>query len=174
MLSTDLFSEVRPEFLRLLGSQGARVYLDAADSLEQESALRPAPIPRDEALELVERVVERHGWVEIEDAGGQPVRERARLVLERLCAAGWLAADDRADYQRFILVEPAAALVLETLRKIARPGAAVFSDKLAGTCNALRNTGSMPRWWCSRSGMNSTPPCATAARRRPSCSPPSI
>ena len=139
MLSTDLFSEVRPEFLRLLGSQGARVYLDAADAVEQESALRSAPMSREEALALVERVVERHGEVEIEDAGGQPVRERARIVLERLCAAGWLAADDRADYRRFVMVEPAAALLLETLRKIARPGAAVFSDKLVGVCNDLRN-----------------------------------
>ena len=140
MLSTDLLSEIRPEFLRLLGSPGARVYLDAADAVEQESALRSAPMSREEALALVERVVERHGEVEIEDAGGQPVRERARIVLERLCAAGWLAADDRADYRRFVIVEPAAALMLETLRKIARPGAAVFSDKLVKTCHALRNS----------------------------------
>ena len=50
MLSTDLFHEVRPEFLRLLGAQGARVYLDAADAVERESALRPAPVPREAAL----------------------------------------------------------------------------------------------------------------------------
>ena len=140
MLSTDLFREIRPEFLRLLGSPAARVYLDAADAVEREAALRPGAVTRDEALALVERVVERHGEVEIEDASGQPVRERARMVLERLCAAGWLAAEDRADYRRFVIVEPNAALMLETLRKISRPGAAVFSDKLVGACNALRNT----------------------------------
>jgi hypothetical protein len=139
MLSHDLFSVVRPEFLRLLGAQGARVYLDSVDAVERESALRPAPLPREEALALVERVVERHGEVEIEDASGAPVRERARMVLERLCAAGWLAADDRADYRRFVLVESEAGRMIETLRKIARPGAAVFSDKLVKTCNALRN-----------------------------------
>ena len=143
MLSTDLFREIRPEFLRLLGSPAAGVYLDAADEVEREAALRPGAVMRDEALALIERVVERHGEVEIEEAVAQTARERARTVLERLCAAGWLAAEDRADYQRFVLVEPGAALLLDTLRKISRPGAAVFSDKLVGACNALRNTDAM-------------------------------
>lgn len=66
----------------------------------------------------------------LEETAGLPVRERARTVLERLCVAGWLAAEDRADYQRFVLVEPNVALVMDTSRKIARPGAAVFSDQL--------------------------------------------
>lgn len=139
MFSTDLFREIRPEFLRLLGSPVARVYLDAADEVEREAALRPGALTRDEALALIERAVERHGEVEWEEAAGQPLRERARAVLERLCAAGWLAAADRADYQRLILIEPPAALMLDTLRKIARPGAAVFSDKLVGACQSLQN-----------------------------------
>jgi hypothetical protein len=139
MLSSDLFREIRPEFLRLLGSPAARVYLDAVDEVEREAALRPGALTREEALALVERAVERHGEVEIEEASGQPVRERARIVLERLCAANWFVATDRTDYQRLVLVEPNASLMLETLRKIARPGAAVFSDKLVGACNALRN-----------------------------------
>src|SRR3954449_6701423 len=99
MFSIDLFREIRPEFLRLLGSPAARVYLDAADEVERESALRPGAMTRDEALALIERAVERHGETELEGAAGQPLRERARLVLERLCAAGWLAPNDRADYQ---------------------------------------------------------------------------
>lgn len=39
-----------------------------------------------------------------------------------------------------MVIEPGAALMLEALRKISRPGAAVFSDKLVSACNALRNT----------------------------------
>lgn len=140
MLSDDLYREIRPEFFRLLSSPAARVYMDAADEVEGEAALRPGSLTRDEALALIARVVERHVEVEIEETDGQSIRERARTVLERLCASGWLAAEDRADYQRFILVEPNAAVMLETLRKIARPGAAVFSDKLVAACNALQNT----------------------------------
>ena len=140
MLSTDLYREVRPEFLRLLGSPAARVYLDVADEVEREAALRPDAMTREEAWLLAERVVERHGDVEIEESAEQTVRERARFVLERLITAGWLAADDRADYRRFVLVEPEAVMMLEALRKIARPGAAVFSDKLAGVCSTLMNS----------------------------------
>ena len=143
MLSADLFSQIRPEFLRLLGSPAAGLYLDAADEVEREAALRAGPLARDEALAIVERAVERNGEIEIEDAAAQTVREKARAVLDRLCAAGWLMAEDRADYSRFVLVEPDAAVLLEALRKIARPGAVVFSDALVGTCNALRNTAAL-------------------------------
>lgn len=140
MLSADLFRQIRPEFLRLLGSPAAGLYLDAADAVEAEAALRAGPLAREEALLIVEGTVERHGEVEVEEAVGFTAREKARMVLERLCAAGWLAADDRADYTRFVLIEPDAAQLLEVLRKIARPRAVVFSDKLTGACSALKNT----------------------------------
>ncbi len=140
MLSADLFRQIRPEFLRLLGSPAAGLYLDAADAVEREASLRAGPMPREEALLIIERAVERHGEVEVEEAAGFTPREKARAVLERLCAAGWLAADDRADYTRFVLIEPDAAQLLEVLRKIAHPGAVVFSDKLTGACSALQNT----------------------------------
>lgn len=139
-LSTDLFREVRPEFLRLLGSPAACVYLDAADALESESSLRSGALGRDEALALIEKVVERHADVDLESAADTPLRERARAVMERLFGAGWVEAQDRSDYQRFVIVEPDAATLLEALRKIARPDAAVFSDKLVATCNLLRNS----------------------------------
>src|SRR5438552_7676141 len=139
MLSVELFREVRPEFLRLLGSPASRVYVDVADALEVESTLRSGALPREEAIAIAERVVEQHAKVDIEEAIGLEIRERARLVMERLLTARWLQPEDRADYQRFILVEPNAAIVLEALRKIARPGATVFSDKLVAACNALRN-----------------------------------
>lgn len=140
MLSTDLLREIRPDFLRLLGSPAARVYLDVADQLERESALRSGSLERDEALTLIERIVERHTEIELEQPVCLTTHDRARDVMDRLTTAGWLAAEDRADYRRFIAVEPNAALLLEALRKIARPGAAVFSDKVIATCNLLHNT----------------------------------
>jgi hypothetical protein len=140
MLSTDLFHAIRPEFLRLLGSAGTRVYVDAAEALEAESGLRSGALEREEALAIVERVVEWHAEVELEDTAGFSPRERARVVMERLLAAGWLEADDRVDYRRFISMEPNASMLLDALRKIARPDAIVFSDKLVAICNLLRNT----------------------------------
>jgi hypothetical protein len=140
MLSSDLSSEIRPDFLRLLGSPAARVYIDAMDSVEREAALRTGPLPREVGLALIERVVERHAEIEIEEASDQSIRERARVVLERLCAAEWLRSEERSDYRRFLFVEPAAVFLLDALRKIARPGAAVFSDALIGACNSLKNT----------------------------------
>lgn len=145
MLSADLFCEIRPEFLRLLGSPAARIYIDAADELEVESALRSGALQRDEAVAIVERVVERHAEVEIEDAADLPTHERALAVMNRLLVAGWLTADDRSDYQRFVAMEPSVALLLEALRKMARPGAAVFSDKLVATCNQLNNWDALHR-----------------------------
>lgn len=138
MLSHELSGEIPVEFLRLLGRPGAPVYLDAADALEGESSLRTGELRREDALALVERVVEQHAGVELEDAAGASARDKARTVLEQLIAARWLTAEDRADYQRFIAVAPNTGLLLEALRKIARPGAAEFSDKLVATCNLLR------------------------------------
>lgn len=140
MLSHDLFREVRSAFLRLLGAPGAPVYLDAADAIEGELSLRTGALARDEALVLIERVLAQHVDVEVEEVAGLPMHERARVVMERLLTAGWLLAEERPDYQRLVTVEPNASLLLEVLRKIARPGAAVFSDALVATCNALKNT----------------------------------
>jgi hypothetical protein len=140
MLAGELFREIGTEFLRLLGSPGARVYIDAADELERASALRSGALSRDEALAILERVVERHADAELEAPPEFPIRERARVTMDRLLAARWLAADDRADYRRLIVVEANTAYLLEALRKIARPDAAVFSDKLVATCNLLRNS----------------------------------
>ena len=139
MLSRDLFYQVRPAFLRLLGTPGSRVYLDATDALESESALRTGGLARDEAFALVERVVEQHAEVELEETAGFSTRERARVVVERLISADWLEEENRVDYQRFITVTPDAALILEVLRKIARPGTVSFSDKLVAMCNLLRS-----------------------------------
>ena len=52
MLSTDLFREIRPEFLRLLGAPEARIYIDAADELEQTMALRTGAMTRERVAGL--------------------------------------------------------------------------------------------------------------------------
>ena len=147
MLSRDLFRELDPAFLRLLGTPGVRLYLDAVDVLDSESALRTGELEREEALKLVERIVEQHQEVELEEASGLGTREKARLLIERLVEARWLSAENRVDYQRFIAVEPNATLFLEVLRKIARPDALEFSDKLVATCNLLRSSALRDEPW---------------------------
>jgi hypothetical protein len=82
MLSAVLFHAIRPEFLRLPGSAGVRVYVDPAEALETESGLRSGALEREEALGIVERVVERHAEVELEEAGEH--RATAQRFFERL------------------------------------------------------------------------------------------
>ena len=93
-LSTALFREVRPDFFRVLAGPLARLYVDALDALEREAGQRNQGLERDEALALVEQVVEQHG--DLADAGDESVapaatvREKARAILDTLRTAGWL------------------------------------------------------------------------------------
>lgn len=140
-LASHLFQELRPEFLRVLSGPLARLYIDALDALDHEAAQRTSGLDRDEALALVEQVVEVHANLPADP--GDPLllsadlRDRARLVLDTLKQAGWLEEVERTDWRRFILVEPNGTTLLQALRKIAHPDAAVFSDKLVSVCGTL-------------------------------------
>lgn len=142
-LAAHLFREVRPEFFRVLAGSLAYLYVDALDALEREAAQRSQGLDRDEALALVEQVVEQHG--EISAAEGEPVaqaattRDKARIVLETLRKAGWLQEEERTDWQRLIFFDPNGVQLLQVLRKIAFPEAARFSDKLVNVCFTLAN-----------------------------------
>jgi hypothetical protein len=144
-LSNSLFREVRPEFFRVLSGGLARLYLDVLDVLECESAHRNSGMDRDEAVALIEQVVEQHGGnasVSDESLGAAATaRDKARAVLECLKQAGWIYEDEaRSDYQKLIFFESNGVLLLQCLRKIAFPDAAVFSDKLVTVCATLANT----------------------------------
>jgi Wadjet protein JetA len=142
-LAANLFSEVRPDFFRVLAGPLARLYVDTLDALECEATRRNQGLERDEALAVIEQVVERYGELEI--VTDDPVmqvattRERARLVLETLRNAGWLNEEERADWRKLIFFDANGILLLQALRKMAFPEAAVFSDKLVSVCYALAN-----------------------------------
>ncbi|MCP5525108.1 MAG: hypothetical protein H7A46_26585 [Verrucomicrobiales bacterium] len=142
-LSVQLFREVRPEFFRILSGPLARLYVDVLDALEQEAGRRSGGLDREEALGIAEQVVERGEHRPAEEADpvlhGADVRERARIVLEVLREAGWLEEPERSDWRRVMHLDANAALLLQTLRKMAFPDAAVFSDKLVSVCVALVN-----------------------------------
>ena len=143
--STQLFREVQPDFFRVLVGDLRRLYVDALDALERETSQRNQGIERTEALALVEQVIEQHGDLSsTADESFSKVttnRERARAVLDILRSAGWLQEEERTDWQRLIFFDPNGSVLLQALRHIAFPEAAVFSDKLVNICATLSRGG---------------------------------
>lgn len=146
-LAAELFREVRPEFFRVLGGPLAGVYVDALDCIEREAAQRSAGIEREEALSLVEQVVEQHGDLAADENDpitlAATVRDKARVVLETLKLAGWLEEPERSDWRRLVFFDSNGTPILQALRKIAFPEAAVFSDKLVNVCVTLASRGAL-------------------------------
>jgi hypothetical protein len=139
-LSTSLFRELRPNFFGVLASPSARLYVDALDALEREAVQRNQGLDREEALALVEQVVEIHADLAGKDsalAAVSTMREKARTVLDVLRQAGWVEEDSRTDYRRIIYFDANGVILLQALRKIAFPDAEVFSDKIVNVCTTL-------------------------------------
>lgn len=143
-LSVALFREVRPDFFRVLSGPLARLYVDVLEAMEREAAHRPAGMERDEVLAIIEEVIEEH--FELVNTPGEVLatissaREKARAVLDTLRNSGWLSEDDsRADYRKMIFFDANGVVLLQALRKIAFPDAAVFSDKIVNACITLNS-----------------------------------
>ncbi len=145
LLAAQLYREVRPDFFRVLSGPLAKLYVSALDALEQEASQRDQGLDRADALELVEQVVEQHA--ELTATGDESVaaatnnRERARAVLDTLRAAGWLLEEERSDWQKLVFFDPNGIVLMQALRRIAFPAAAVFSDKLVNVCATLSQGG---------------------------------
>ena len=145
LLSPSLYSEVRdPAFFRVLAGRNAPAYVDVLDALEQECAERADGLTREEAVELVAGVLERHPTLQAEEETAEefenlPAREKARQVLEHLTRCRWLEEPPRRDWRRRVLFDAHGATLMAALRRIARPDAAVFTDKLLAVCAALAN-----------------------------------
>ena len=150
-LASELFRDVRPDFFRILAGALARLYIDVLDVLEREASQRNEGMSREEALALASEVIENHpdaacaveGDEDSAQVASLPVRDRARWVLDRLIATGWLEEQLRADYQRLVFFDSNGAILVDALRRIARPNATLFSDKLVGVCAALANTAAL-------------------------------
>jgi hypothetical protein len=148
-LATELFREVRPGFFRVLASSQADVYVDVIDALEREASERHEGMSREEALTIVSEVLGRHPDFAPNESEadspahfvGLPLREKARRVLDHLASPeiGWLLDEQLSNWDRVIRFDAHGVTLLEALRKIARPDAAVFTDKLQGVCAALAN-----------------------------------
>ena len=142
LLSNALFREVRPEFFRVLaGQKTGRLYIDVLDTLERVAAQRVRGVERDDALAMVEEVVEAHAEVPLDEAdptsAALSTREKARAVLDVLHRTGWLEEEERPDWQKLVHFQPAGQTLMQTLRKIAFPEEVIFSDKLVNVCTTL-------------------------------------
>lgn len=146
-LAAQLFREVRPDFFRVLSGPLSRLYVDTLDSLEREACQRSEGLDREEALALVEQVVEAHAeTIRNEDEltiAGTSNRDRARAVLDTLRNTGWVQEEEKTDWQKVIYFDPNGMVLLQALRRIAFPDAAVFSDKLVNVCATLSRGGDL-------------------------------
>lgn len=142
-LATPLFREVRPDFFRVLAGPLCRLYVDVLDALEREAAQRNQGLDREEALALVEQVIEDHGEITADESDPvmqvATIRDKARVVLDTLRKAGWVQEEQQSNWQKRVYFEPNGTTLLQALRKIAHPEAAVFSDKLVSVCFTLAN-----------------------------------
>ena len=154
-LAAELFREVRPGFFRILSGVNAPVYVDILEAIEVEACQRNEGMDREEVLAILAEVLGRHPDFEPEAVDGDeiepvilqglPLREKARYVLDYFVRAGWLDAETGADWHRVVFFNPHGSTLLGALRKIARPDAAVFTDKLISICAALANQAELIR-----------------------------
>lgn len=150
-LATELFREVRPGLFRVLGGRNAATYIDVLDSLEKESSQRHDGMSREEALSIVTEVLSQYPEFTPEeteplnespgDFASLPPRERSRRVLDYLARkdVNWVEDIQLPDWQRRIRFDAHGATLLDALRRIARPEAAVFTDPFVGVCATLAN-----------------------------------
>lgn len=150
-LATELFREVRPGLFRVLAGKNATTYLDVLDALETESSQRHEGMSREEALGIASQVLSRHPdffpeeteWSDepVLNFSAMPLQERARRLLDYLARKdiGWLEDLQLADWQRRVRFDAHGVTLLEALRHIARPDAAVFTDPFVGVCATLNN-----------------------------------
>jgi hypothetical protein len=149
----QVFREVNPGFFRILAGGSAAVYLDVLDALEREASERHEGMSREEALAIVSEVLAEHpafmpeegeiGGTPQEQFTGLPLRERARRVLDHLAKPqiGWVVDEQLLNWEHIVRFDAHGVTLLDALRKIARPDAVVFTDKLQGVCAALANRG---------------------------------
>lgn len=150
-LAIELFRELKSDFFRVLTGTNALIYVDVLDALETEATQRNEGMSREEALAIVGEVLAQHPDFQPDENTSTrspdplPLRERTRLVLDRLIHSGWLKTHTGTDWQRTVYFDEHGITLLTALRKIAYPDVAVFTDKLVGVCATLANAAELSR-----------------------------
>lgn len=136
-LATSLFAELSPKFFGVLVGSNARVYLDAIDALERETANQGDSLDRAEALEIIDRVLAAGASYTDDENESEEAGSPSNAILRRLIDAKWLEEERHADYRRTIYVEPAAQALLEAFRTMISQSVASFTGKLRLVCDRL-------------------------------------
>ena len=143
-LGSQLFDEVGSEFFRVLSSRSAPLLVDLIEVLESALESSPDGIPMDEAVVLAREVVERRPLLALEDTtnGGEDglvnsPTDLPRALVRRLLEAGWLGKPRRNDFREYVFLDPNAKIMVGALKRLARPGDAVFTDPLEMVAKAL-------------------------------------
>lgn len=146
-LSTALYRETRGTgFFRVLSGKNAPFYVDVLNELEQLSLDKPDGLSREEVIALIANTLERHPNFELETESGEisetetppsTPRDKARLLLNYLIKCHWLDEPPQRDWRKLIYFDAHGSTLINAMRKIAWPDAAVFTDKLIGVCSML-------------------------------------
>lgn len=138
-LSESLFNVVRPDFFRVLASRNSAFYVDALDALERHCAEQPQGLQRDDANRILSSLFASRpldGGDELLPEGLAAPEERARWILIKLVDSGWIE-EVSAGFEKTFRFSSEGAVVLEALRKVARPEAPVYTNKLEAVCDTL-------------------------------------
>ena len=143
-LGAPLFNEVPREFFGLLAGRNASLYLDVLDRLAP-ALEESGHLSRAEAAAVVEERLREHPEFEVKEefpdaaAEATTLSGQAALVLRRLVETRWLLEPVRSDWQRLVLLNPSAELMLSALRQMARGDHGQFTDRLQIACSQLLN-----------------------------------
>lgn len=142
-LGFQLFDEVRPEFFRLLTGPSAPTFVNLLEALEHALETAPEGLPLDEAVVLAKELLDEQPLLAVEEddnnesGGANGQRDLPRSLIRRLLAAGWLEKPRRNDFRELVFLDPNAKIMLGALKRLARPGDAVFTDPLEMVAKAL-------------------------------------
>lgn len=143
-LGNQLFDEVRPEFFRLLANRWAPAYVDLLDVVDSALATAPEGLPMVEIVALAQEVIEKFpalSWEEptVPDLvlSATPRANLPRELVHRLLDAGWIEKPARNDFREVIFLDPNGKILLSTLKRLSRPGEAVFTDPLEMVAKTL-------------------------------------
>ncbi len=143
MLGQQLFDELRPEFFRVLTGRWAPVFVDLVEAVESALETAPDGIPLDDAIALGKDLLAARPLLAVPEANENgddlvtPAADLPRMLVRRLIESGWLEKPRRNDFREIVFLDPNAKIMLGALKRIGRPGDAVFTDPLEMVAKAL-------------------------------------
>ncbi|MFT4175872.1 MAG: DUF5716 family protein [Luteolibacter sp.] len=143
-LSQRLQASVSKEFFRPLTRPSSAIYVDCAERLVEEAG-EIGRLHHGESLLLIREVLGSHPDIALEEDEGanlRDARQRASVLFNRMCDAGWLEDQQNGLHERWTLVSPGLRPLLKLLKELAEDEIAelkTFADTVRGVCETLEN-----------------------------------